>query len=144
MVLEAGMHAETETELDRVVLVFVQARPAAHLVAAALLREFKCLLLESLADIAYLQGTVRDILSERDRLFQKLSEVDSLRPLPTQSNFILCEVVKGDAKSIHDRLHKQGISVRYFDAPRLKNSLRISVGKPEHTDALVAALKEIC
>jgi histidinol-phosphate/aromatic aminotransferase/cobyric acid decarboxylase-like protein len=26
----------------------------------------------------------------------------------------------------------------------LKDGLRISVGKPEHTDALIAALKEMC
>jgi histidinol-phosphate/aromatic aminotransferase/cobyric acid decarboxylase-like protein len=27
--------------------------------------------------------------------------------------------------------------------PRLENSIRITVGKPEHTDALVKALQEI-
>lgn len=101
-------------------------------------------LLESLADIDYLQGTVEKILSERERLFKELSALDSLKPFPTQSNFILCEVTGGDAKTIHDGLQKRGIFIRYFDSPRLENSLRISVGRPEHTDALIAALKEIC
>jgi histidinol-phosphate aminotransferase len=45
---------------------------------------------------------------------------------------------------IHEGLQKKGIFVRYFDTPLLRNSLRISVGKPEHTDALIEALKELC
>jgi len=40
-------------------------------------------------------------------------------------------------------LQDKGIMVRYFDTPLLKNSIRISVGKPEHTDALIEALREI-
>ena len=36
-----------------------------------------------------------------------------------------------------------GIFVRYFDTSALKDCLRISVGKPEDTDALVRALKEV-
>jgi histidinol-phosphate aminotransferase len=100
-------------------------------------------LLASLADIDYLKGTVKKILSERERLFKELRTLDSLKPIPTRSNFILCEVKKGDAKTIHDRLQQKGIFIRYFDSPRLQNWLRISVGRPEHTDALIAALKEI-
>ncbi|HCP60524.1 MAG TPA: histidinol-phosphate transaminase, partial [Dehalococcoidia bacterium] len=33
--------------------------------------------------------------------------------------------------------------IRYFDLPLLRNSLRISVGRPEHTDAVIKALREI-
>jgi histidinol-phosphate/aromatic aminotransferase/cobyric acid decarboxylase-like protein len=33
--------------------------------------------------------------------------------------------------------------VRYFAIPLLENSIRITVGKPEHTDALLEALREI-
>lgn len=101
-------------------------------------------LLASLADIDYLKGTVEKILSERERLFEKLSALDWLKPLPARSNFILCEIIKGDAKTIRDKLQQKGIFIRYFDSPRLENSLRFSVGLPEHTDALIAALKEIC
>jgi histidinol-phosphate aminotransferase len=98
---------------------------------------------ESLADIDYLKGTVRAIIAERERLFAKLKQVKFLQPFPSQANFILCAVVKGDAQRIHEELEKRGIFVRYFDTPLLRNSLRISVGKPEHTDALVEALQEV-
>jgi len=98
-------------------------------------------LVESLADIAYLQGTVRKIIAERERLFARLQELEFLRPFPTQSNFILCRVVKGNAKKMRDGLRKKGIFIRYFDTPLLSDTIRISVGKPEHTDAVIKALK---
>ena len=99
---------------------------------------------ESLADIEYLRDTVKKIISERERLFARLGELEFLEPLPSQSNFILCTVKKGDARVMYERLCRRGIFLRYFDNPLLRNSIRISVGKPEHTDALIEALKEMC
>jgi len=99
---------------------------------------------ESLADIDYLKGTVRAVLAERERLFAKLKRLKFLKPFPSKANFILCAVIKGDAQMIHEGLQKRGIFVRYFDTPLLRNSIRISVGKPEHTDALIDALKKMC
>ena len=40
-------------------------------------------------------------------------------------------------------LESGGIFVRYFDTPQLKDMIRVSVGKPEHTDTLIAALSRI-
>jgi histidinol-phosphate aminotransferase len=99
---------------------------------------------ESLADIEYLHDTVKKIISERERLFTRIGEIAFLKPLASHSNFILCNVTKGDARVIHERLYKKGIFLRYFNTPLLRNSIRISVGKPEHTDALIEALKEMC
>jgi histidinol-phosphate aminotransferase len=49
-------------------------------------------------------------------------------------------VSRGDARKIKRGLDSKGIFVRHFDTPLLRNMLRISVGKPEHTDALIEAL----
>ncbi len=99
---------------------------------------------ESLADMEYLQGTVQKIISERERLFARLGDLRFLKPFPSQANFILCAVAKGDAQVIHEGLQKRGVFIRYYDTSLLRNSLRISVGRPEHTDALIDALKGIC
>ena len=99
--------------------------------------------IESLKDIDYLQGTIKSILKERERLWKKLSEIDWLKVYPSQANFILCSVLKGKAREIRDNLQAKGIFIRYFDTQDLKDCLRISVGKPEHTDKLISALKEI-
>jgi len=99
--------------------------------------------LESLKDMSYLRSTINAIIDERKRLLDKLSQLDWLRVYPSQANFILCSVLNGKAKAIHKGLQKKGIFVRYFDTSQLKDCLRVSVGKPEHTDTLIAALKKM-
>ena len=98
---------------------------------------------ESLRDIDYLLGTVKAIIAERERLFGELKKLEWLNPFPSQGNFILCAVLKGEARELRQKLQDRGILVRYFDQPLLRNYVRISVGKPEHTDALIKALREI-
>jgi histidinol-phosphate aminotransferase len=118
--------------------------------------------LASLADIEYLRGNVARIIRERERLFSKLKELGWLKPYPSQANFVLCSlsyrtehpdivIASPDkigtkqslAREIWQQLHRKGIFVRYFDTPLLKDCLRISVGKPEDTDALIEALRAL-
>ncbi|MCK4369119.1 MAG: histidinol-phosphate transaminase [Dehalococcoidales bacterium] len=98
---------------------------------------------ESLKDVDYLLDRVKAIVAERERLLAELSKLEWLEPFPSQANFIFCHVHNGKASEIQQELEKRGILIRYFDLPLLQNSLRISVGKPEHTDALIKALKEV-
>jgi histidinol-phosphate aminotransferase len=83
------------------------------------------------------------MIEERGRLLAKLQQLDFLKPVPSQANFILIEMIRGQAKHIQDELEKQGILVRYYNTPLLHNFFRISVGKPEHTDRIIAALWEL-
>ena len=98
---------------------------------------------ESLKDIDYLRDRIKAIIAERERLFAELSKLEWLKPFPSQANFIFCHVLKGEASQIQQDLEKRGILIRYFNLPMLQNSFRIGVGKPEHTDALIKALREI-
>jgi histidinol-phosphate aminotransferase len=100
-------------------------------------------LLASLRDVAYLRRNVDALIQERERLFSRLALIRGIVPRPSLGNFLLCDVSGGKATQVFQGLARRGIFVRYFDTPRLRDSLRISVGKPEHTDALVAALEEI-
>jgi len=99
--------------------------------------------LASLSEIEYLRTNVARIVTERERLFGKLKELNWIKPHPSSGNFILCSLPKGKAKEIWQELRRRGIFVRYFDTSGLKDCLRISVGKPEDTDALVKALEEV-
>ena len=96
---------------------------------------------ESLKDIFYLHETIDRIITERERLRMKLSEFNWLKIYPSEANFILCKVLNGKAKQIHTNLQRKGIFIRYFDTPELEDYIRISVGKPEHTDLLIDALR---
>jgi len=97
---------------------------------------------ESLKDIDYLMSNIRAIVIERDRLFGELEKIEWLTPFPSQANFILCSVLNGEARELRQKLQDKGILVRYFDEPLLRNFIRISVGKPEHTDALIECLRQ--
>ncbi len=99
--------------------------------------------LASLDDLDYLWGNVRRLVAERERLQRELARFDFLRPFPSRSNFVLCQVVGRDARALKLALERRGILVRYFDRPGLRSCLRVSAGKPEHTDALLAALREV-
>jgi histidinol-phosphate aminotransferase len=98
---------------------------------------------ESLQDVDYLMASVQKLIDERANLISELRKINWLTVYPTDSNFILCRVKTMDATLLHKKLQMKGILIRYFDQPRLKDCIRISVGKPEHTTALIKTLREI-
>ncbi|MFZ1754594.1 MAG: histidinol-phosphate transaminase [Caldilineaceae bacterium] len=101
----------------------------------------------SVAGIASLRHTdqimavVEKLKSERDRLYAELSAIPYLRPNPSEANFVLCRVEGRDAGQLKQSLERQGILVRYYNKPGLDNCIRISVGRPEQTDRLLAVLR---
>jgi histidinol-phosphate aminotransferase len=98
--------------------------------------------LASLADQEALEVNVRRIVQERERLAALLGDVPYLEPLPSEANFLLCRVTRGSARVLRDRLRERGIFLRYFGRSGLEAMIRVSVGRPEHTDALLVALRE--
>ena len=97
----------------------------------------------ALEDRTWLEQKVALIVKERERLVRLLSDIPYLRPYPSQSNFVLCRVMERDARQLKLALEQEGILIRYFDQPGLRDHVRISIGRPEQTDALIAALKEL-
>ena len=89
-----------------------------------------------------LQEVREALVTERERLYEGLQSIPFLEPYPSHSNFVL-SLVKGlDAKGIKDRLAQEhGIIIRHYSKPELSKYIRISVGKPEHTDAVLQALR---
>ncbi len=99
--------------------------------------------LASLRDLEFLEGNVRRIREERGRLARLLGEIPALTPYPSEANFILCQVHGWPARELKETLARQGILVRYYNTPLLKDYIRISVGRPQNSDAVVAALKKL-
>jgi histidinol-phosphate aminotransferase len=94
-------------------------------------------------DIDYLKETVSRIRVERGRLYRALRKLNFLDPYPSHGNFILCRVTRGDAHDVYQRLRSQGILVRSYRDPWLRDCIRISVGKPEDTTVLLRALRNM-
>jgi histidinol-phosphate aminotransferase len=97
--------------------------------------------LAALEDHVFLQQLVARIVEERERLWGLLAQIPYLKPYPSRANFILCRVIGRDARQLKEELDQMGILVRYFDKPGVTDHIRISVGRPQDSDALLAALR---
>ncbi|MCL4488501.1 MAG: histidinol-phosphate transaminase [Chloroflexi bacterium] len=95
----------------------------------------------SLEDADYLLGNVQRLIQERERLSWELAQVGYLEPLPSCTNFILCRVGNKSPLDLRNRLASQGILIRAYTAPQLREYVRISVGTSEQDDVLLQALK---
>ncbi len=96
----------------------------------------------AISDQDYARGTWAKIRAERSRLTSAL-EALGWSVLPSQANFVFATVPGHRARAVHLALKAAGVLVRYFDVPGIDDKLRITVGTPEDTDALVAALSKI-
>jgi histidinol-phosphate aminotransferase len=59
--------------------------------------------------------------------------------LPSEANFVLARRSGVDLKPLLNRLKEEGILVRHFATPALRDALRITVGTPEEIAALLAS-----
>jgi histidinol-phosphate aminotransferase len=96
--------------------------------------------LATLEDRAAVEATLRRIKTERGRLYRQLRKLLLLQPYDSEANFLLCKVRLGEAKALKEALEAQGIFIRHYSSPDLRDYVRVSVGRPEDTDALLAAL----
>ena len=96
--------------------------------------------LASLRHREQITEVVGKIKAERARLIAGLRAIPYLRPYASEANFVLCDVVGREAKQLKLDLEQQGILVRHYRKARLENCIRISVGRPEQTDRLLASL----
>lgn len=88
------------------------------------------------------------VREERVRVEQALSAL-GLSCAPSQSNFLLTQFPDTDSRYIsaeilarecYQRLKDDGILVRYFDMPRLRDKLRITIGTAQENSRLLQQL----
>ncbi len=88
-----------------------------------------------------LRPLVKQIVSERDRLFDELSRIDGLTPVESEANFILVKSATDPTRIFADLL-KQDILIRNVSGyPMLREYFRFSVGTPEENNSLLRAIK---
>ena len=96
----------------------------------------------ALADREYFQETVAKIKATRERVKKELLELGFHFP-DSGANFIFASHESCPAKELFEALKKEDIYVRYFDAPRISNYLRITIGTDEQMETLLRQLKQI-
>jgi histidinol-phosphate aminotransferase len=88
---------------------------------------------------------VKQIVAERDRLFEELSRIDGLTPVESEANFIVVKSVAMDPKRIFADLLQRDILIRDVSGyPMLRDYFRFSVGTPEENERFLKAIREIC
>jgi histidinol-phosphate aminotransferase len=97
--------------------------------------------LAALEDEAYLARTLDTVARERTRLSEGMTAL-GLSPFPTAANFVSARLAM-PASAAAEEFRKRGILIRDWRDPEHLNEIRITVGLPDDTDAVLAALREI-
>ncbi len=90
------------------------------------------------------QQTAQIVVS-RDYLINELKQFKQWTIYPSETNFILIKVAKGQAESIFNTLIENGILIKksHGSHPLLAHCLRITVGTEEENKALLQVLKSV-
>ena len=93
-------------------------------------------------DLPYYRANIRRIRATRERLRAGLTE-RGFEVLPSQTNFILARPPKFPAQKWLELLRERKILVRWFEAPAVRDYLRITIGTDAEIDTLLRAVKAI-
>ena len=96
----------------------------------------------ALEDTAYFEKTRAAIMDTRAWTMQQLTD-RSFTVLDSRANFVFASTDRINGGALYKELKKNGILVRHFDAPRIENWLRITIGTPEQMQALMDAVDKI-
>jgi histidinol-phosphate aminotransferase len=96
----------------------------------------------ALRDLPWMTRNVRRIQRSRTLLSAALERLE-FEVYPSQTNFVLARRADVDMRHVQRALKAQRILVRHFDIPGLQDCLRISVGTPDETTTVIAALRRV-
>ena len=96
----------------------------------------------ALEDTVYFEKTRAAIVDTRAWTKQQL-EARGFAVLDSRSNFLFASTQKKNGGELYRKLKKKGVLVRHFDAPRIENWLRITIGTPEQMQIFLNTLDKI-
>jgi histidinol-phosphate aminotransferase len=130
-------------------LGYLMARPRICAVVAAVKLPFSvgimqpAAALEMLDDPGPIRRTVGQIVREREKLRRRLNRIPGAKVIPSRTNFLLFRIAGRSAAGIFSGLKKGGVLVRSFDAPALRDWLRVTVGRPGENEIFLKTLKSL-
>ena len=97
----------------------------------------------AICDDSWQTQSVAVITESRSKMTEGL-EALGFTVLPSSANFVFIQHRALSGRTVFDGLRQKDILVRRWDKPRIENWLRITVGTPGQTDALLAACAALC
>ncbi|HWY79325.1 MAG TPA: histidinol-phosphate transaminase [Candidatus Sulfotelmatobacter sp.] len=96
--------------------------------------------LATLGDLSFAKNSIRKIITERERLYNELKLINDIRVYKGYGNFLFIQVRKEDYELLKKLFDKSKIALRYYQ--KLKNGIRITIGKPEQNNKVFVVLKK--
>jgi histidinol-phosphate aminotransferase len=96
----------------------------------------------ALDDLQYMKDNAERVKKVRTDLSSELRRL-GFEVWDSAANFVLARIERPKAADIYGELKRRHVLVRYFDDPRLRDCLRISVGTDEEIAVLIEHLDEI-
>ncbi len=87
---------------------------------------------------------VKKIISERDRMFERLSEVKGLLPTSSMANFMVVKSATDPTRIFTDLLAHDILIRDVSSYPMLRDHFRVCVGTPDENNYLLEKIREIC
>lgn len=96
----------------------------------------------ALQDKTYFETMVQKVITTRERVKKEMAEI-GFTFTDSRANFLFASHREISAKEIFEALREKHIYVRYFNAVRIDNYLRITIGTEEEMNQLLDELKKI-
>ena len=96
----------------------------------------------ALCDQEYFDENCAKIVKTREEFSNGLTKLGFI-VLPSKTNFVFAKSDKISGGALYQELKNRGILVRYFDKPRLKEYVRITIGSAEEMTSALAVISEI-
>ncbi|KJS02388.1 MAG: histidinol-phosphate aminotransferase [Desulfobulbaceae bacterium BRH_c16a] len=94
----------------------------------------------SYEDVAYFEQTRRAIIATREKAVAALAAI-GFTVLPSSANFVFCTMPGKSGAEVQQYLRDNGVLVRRFNTPRIKEWLRITIGTDEEMDEVLRLLR---
>ena len=96
----------------------------------------------AVGDRDYYAAATEKVIAERGRLTVALREMGFTVP-ESRANFLFAGRGRLGGKAIYEKLRSEGVLVRFWDRPLLRDFVRITVGSHEENDILLEKLNKI-
>ena len=90
-----------------------------------------------------IDATTTKLKTERERLFDELSQISCLKVFPSEANFLTVRVP--DAEALFEALKQNQILIKKMHGvhPVLAQCVRITIGTPEQNEAVLAVVRRL-
>ncbi|MCG3087767.1 histidinol-phosphate transaminase [Sporosarcina cyprini] len=96
----------------------------------------------AMEDVEYFRKTTAAILRTRERVIKQLQKMN-FKVLPSAANFVFIQHDEWEGHAIYEQLKACGILVRHFNAERISDFIRITIGTDEQMDLFLNELSSI-